>query len=326
MEQELVIGIDIGGTKIDVGVIDTSGKILERMRIWTNVHEGLNVIVQNIYDAIEKITNGLKTSICGIGIGAPGQVDVKNGIVLFAPNLRWKDVELKKIIHEKYRLPVEIENDANCGALAEARLGAGSGSNNLIWITIGTGIGGGIIIDGNLIQGAGFAGGEIGHMTMKKNGPVCGCGNKGCLEALAAGPAIIHQIRKAINSGTQTVILKMIDNDLNKITVGIASNAADTGDSLSLKVLNRAGEYLGIGVANLDNILNPEVIILGGGVMEAAGHRLLKIIKNTVQNRALSVAKNNLRIELSKLGNDAGLIGASLLIQRSVDQSNKGHQ
>ncbi|MDI6781314.1 MAG: ROK family protein [bacterium] len=318
MEQELVIGIDIGGTKIDVGLIEPSGKILERMRIWTNVHEGLNAVVQNIYDAIEKVTAGIKTSIRGIGIGAPGQVDVKNGIVLFAPNLKWKDVEMKRIIHERYRLPVEIENDANCGALAEAKLGAGSKSNNLIWITVGTGIGGGIIIDGNLIQGANFAGGEIGHMTMKKNGPVCGCGNKGCLEALAAGPAIIHQIRKKINSGTQTTILKVVDNDLNRITVEIAANAADVGDSLSLKVLNKAGEYLGIGVTNLANILNPEVIILGGGVMEVAGHHLLKIIKDTVQNRALSVAKNNLKIELSKLGNDAGLIGASLLVQRSA--------
>lgn len=317
MEQKLVIGIDIGGTKIDVGVIEPSGKILKKTRIYVNVHEGLNAIIQSIYDAIEKVTDGIKTSIHGIGIGAPGQVDVKNGIVLFAPNLGWKDVELKKLIHKRYKLPVEIENDANCGALAEANFGAGSRANNLIWITVGTGIGGGIIIDGNLMQGAGFAGGEIGHMTMKKNGPVCGCGNKGCLEILAAGPAIIHQIRKKIVSGTQTAILKMIDNDLNKITVGIASNAADMGDKLSIKVLNRAGEYLGIGVTNLANILNPEIIILGGGVMEVAGHHLLKIIKNTVQNRALSVVKNNLKIELSKLGNEAGLIGASLLIQGS---------
>jgi glucokinase len=316
MKQELVIGLDIGGTKIDAGVIEPSGRILKKIRILTNVHEGLDAVVQRIYDAIEKVTDGIKTNIHGIGIGAPGQVDVKNGVVLFAPNLGWKNVNLKKIIYERYNLPVEIENDANCGALAEAKLGAGLGANSLVWITVGTGIGGGIIIDGNLIQGAGFAGGEIGHMTMKKNGPVCGCGNKGCLETLAAGPAIIHQIRKKIIDKTQTVILKMIDNDLNKITVGITANAADMGDSLSLKILSRAGEYLGIGVTNLANILNPEVIILGGGVMEAAGHHLLKIIKDTVQSRALSQAKNNLRIELARLGNDAGLIGASLLIKR----------
>ncbi|MEK7275569.1 MAG: ROK family protein, partial [Candidatus Desantisbacteria bacterium] len=115
MEQELVVGIDIGGTKIDVGVIDPSGKILKKTRIYTNVHNGLNAVIQNIYDAIEKVTDGIKTPIRGIGIGAPGQVDVKNGIVLFAPNLKWKNVELKKLIHERYRLPVEIENDANCG-------------------------------------------------------------------------------------------------------------------------------------------------------------------------------------------------------------------
>ncbi|MBI4777352.1 ROK family protein [Candidatus Desantisbacteria bacterium] len=314
MNQKLVIGLDIGGTKIDVGIIEASGKILRKIRILTNIHEGLDAIVQRIYDAIEKITDGIKTPIRGIGIGAPGQVDVKNGIVLFAPNLGWKNINLKKIIYERYRLPVEIENDANCGALAEAKLGAGSGANSLIWITVGTGIGGGIIIDGKLMQGAGFAGGEIGHMTMKKNGLVCGCGNKGCLETLSAGPAIIHQIRKKIISGTQTNILKMVDNDLNKITVGITSEAADMGDNLSLQILNRAGEYLGIGVANLVNILNPEAIILGGGVMEAAGRHLLKIIKDTVQNRALSQAKDNLRIELAKLGSDAGLIGASLLI------------
>ncbi|MBU0700808.1 ROK family protein [bacterium] len=314
MEQKLVIGIDIGGTKIDAGIIDSSGKILKKTRIYTKAHEGLDAVVQRIYDAIELVAADSKASIRGIGIGAPGQVDVKNGIVIFAPNMGWKDVELRRLIHERYKLPVEIENDANCGALAEAKFGAGSGANSLIWITVGTGIGGGIIISGKLMQGAGFAGGEIGHMTIKEKGPVCGCGNKGCLEALAAGPAIIHQIRDKIIAGTQTSILKIVDDDLNKITVEIAAKAADMGDNLSHKELNRAGKYLGIGVANLANILNPEVIILGGGVMEVAGHHLLKIIKNTVQNRALSQARANLRIELARLGNDAGLIGASLLI------------
>ncbi|MFH1096570.1 MAG: ROK family protein [Candidatus Desantisbacteria bacterium] len=315
MSQKLIVGLDIGGTKIDAGILDASGKILKKTRIYTEAHEGLDAVIQRIYNAIDTVIEGIKASICGIGIGVPGQVDVKNGIVIFAPNMGWKNVEIRKLIQERYDLPVEIENDANCGALAEARLGAGTGTGSLVWITVGTGIGGGIIIDGKLIQGANFAGGEIGHMIIEENGTVCGCGNRGCLEALAAGPAIIRQMREKITAGTQTAVLKMIDNDLDKITVGGIAKAADMGDNLSLRILNRAGEYLGLGTVNLANILNPEVIILGGGVMEAAGHHLLKTIKDTVQKRALAQASNRLRIELAMLGNDAGLIGASLLIK-----------
>lgn len=313
--QRLIVGIDIGGTKIDAGILDTSGKILKKTRIYTEAHEGLNAVVQRIYNAIDMVIEDIKSPICGIGIGVPGQVDVKKGIVLFAPNMGWKNIEIRRLIQERYNLPVEIENDANCGALAEARLGAGTGANSLVWITVGTGIGGGIIIDGKLLQGANFAGGEIGHMIIKENGHICGCGNRGCLEALAAGPAIIRQMKGKIATGTQTTILKMIDNDLNKITVEVIAKAADLGDNLSLKVLNRAGEYLGLGVVNLANILNPEVIIMGGGVMEVAGHHLLNIVKNIVWKRALAQASNSLNIELATLGDNAGLIGASLLIK-----------
>jgi len=316
MNQKLIVGLDIGGTKIDAGILDTSGKILKKIRIYTEAHEGLDAVIQRIYAVIDTVTEGIKSSICGIGIGVPGQVDVKNGIVVFAPNMGWKNVEIRKLIQERYKLPVEIENDANCGALAEAKLGAGSGIDNLVWITVGTGVGGGIIIDGKLLQGANFAGGEIGHMIIEENGLVCGCGNRGCLEALAAGPAIIHQMKEKITAGTQTAVLKMIDNDIDKITVGVIAKAADLGDNLSHKVLNRAGEYLGLGVVSLANILNPEAIILGGGVMEVAGHHLLKIIKDIVLKRALSQASKSLRIELAMLGNDAGLIGTSLLMKQ----------
>jgi glucokinase len=314
MDERLTVGLDIGGTKIDAGMIDATGNIFNKIRLSTGAHEGLDTVLQKIFHAIDTVIKGIYQPIAGIGIGVPGQVDVNTGVVLFAPNLKWKYVELKKIIQEKYPLQVEIDNDANCGALAEAKLGAAQGVKSMVWISVGTGIGGGIIINNHLLRGAGFAGGEIGHITLQQDGPVCGCGNHGCMEALASGTAIIRQVKEGIMAKKRTGIVDMVDGDMSKITVSTIAKAADQGDRLASEVLNKAGQYLGIGIASIVNILNPEMVVLTGGVMEVASTYLMKPIQDTARLRVLVSIRDSLQIKLSQLHGNAGLIGTRLLI------------
>jgi len=310
-----VIGVDLGGSKVAVGVVNERGEILLKIREETPVEEGPSRITNRIVDIIFRLLRQLaiaKENIKGVGVGAPGQIDPRSGTVLFAPNLRWERVPLSKNLHDLLGLPVLVDNDVRLMAIAEHRFGAGQGGRDIICIFVGTGIGSGIIINGRLLRGAGNYAGEIGHMTIEAQGPLCGCGNYGCYEALAAGPAIARRAVTRLAKGEDSLIREMVGGDFSHILPSLIFRAAEKGDRLAREILEESAEYLGIGVANLINIFNPELVILGGGVLEVIPDMLEKI-EATVKRRALPAASQGAKIVPARLGNDAGIIGGALL-------------
>src|SRR5690606_22258033 len=236
----------------------------------------------------------------GVGAGAPGPLDTKTGVVLLTPNLGWVDYPLAERLRTGLDLPVEIDNDANCAVLGEWWMGAARGTRHAIGLTIGTGIGGGIIMGGRLYHGASDSAGEIGHITIDSNGRRCACGNYGCLEAYAAGPAIARRATEALEAGAESAMPAMVDGDLSLITAQLVYQAAEQGDDLAREVVNDTAHFLGAGVAGLVNIFNPEVVVVCGGVRQA-GERLFVPLRREVARRALKPAVAAVRILPSEL-------------------------
>jgi glucokinase len=246
----------------------------------------------------------------GIGIAIAGVLDSKNGILTSSPNLpHWKNVPLKSMIEDRLHLDTFLINDANAAALGEHRFGAGIGTQNLVYLTVSTGIGGGIIIDGNLYEGSTGSAGELGHMTIDVNGPRCNCGNYGCLEVLASGTAVARGAVEHINKGATSLLNDMKEN-ISDITAEDVAKAARQGDKLATEIIAGASYYLGIGLANIVNIFNPQVIVIGGG-MSKMGGMLLTPAKEIVKRRAFKLPARTARIIRSKLGNDSGIIGTA---------------
>lgn len=295
MKSEKTIGVDIGGTKIYAGLV-CEGKIIKSRKEKTP--ESRQGVITLLDDLIDELAEGAKVK--GVGLGFAGYVDVEKGEVIFAPNLPgWENIPIKRIMEERTSLPVFVENDVNCVTLAEFKLGAGRGKKNLAAIFVGTGIGGGIILNGQLIHGATYSGAEIGHITLKLNGPKCGCGRLGCLEAFAGGSAIIRSVRRNVKA-------------VHEIT-----KAADEGKKWAILALERAGKYLSLGIANLITILSPELVILGGGVIKAAP-RILEIVKEQIPLMALPIAMKGVEIKLARLQDEAGLLGAALGVEQRL--------
>ncbi|MBU1027176.1 MAG: ROK family protein [Candidatus Margulisbacteria bacterium] len=289
----MIIGIDLGGTKI-AGVLATpSGKILMDVHIPTEANQGKKRVIENIHKVIDTLIKSHKVKIKAIGIGAPGPILYEKGIVVEAPNLPgWEKVHLKDILEKEYKVPVFVDNDANCAALAEAWFGAGKFVKHFLYMTVSTGIGGGIIIDKKLYRGAIGAAGEFGHMIIdSKKTYICACGNYGCLESLASG----------------TAIKKMTGMD------AIAAHlAAHQGDKKAKKALEEVAHYLAIGVANLVNIFNPEMIVIGGGLSNMWQHIGLPV-KKEFKKYALTLPAKSVKIVRAKLKGDAGVLGAAAL-------------
>lgn len=294
--QKFYLGVDLGGTKILTGVADSKGMILHKIYSATLASRGKKTVINNIINSIQQILKESKISlksIAALGIGAPGPIISEKGIIVDPPNLPgWKRVPLKKILESKFRIKTILENDANAAALGESVFGAGKRYLNFIYITISTGIGGGIILDKKIYHGSLGAAGEIGHTTVLPNGPRCGCKNHGCLEALASGLSMARQ------AGLK-----------NAIEVW---QSAKNGNQKSRRVIQKAGIYIGIALANAVNLLNPELIIIGGGVSNM-GRLLLKPIQQSVKKHALKIASSKLKIVRAKLGALAGLKGAIAL-------------
>ena len=263
-----LVGVDLGGTQVRAIVCDREGHILSRAATLTLAHEGRDAVIRRILDTIiDAVGPRLWTEIAGIGVGAPGPLNPYSGVVVHAPNLPgWEDVPLRQLIAERFCVPVALGNDANLAALGEQRFGAGRGVDDLVYMTISTGIGGGIISGGELFLGHGGFAGEVGHQTILAGGPLCGCGNHGCLEALAAGPAIGRMGREAAEEGRGEALLALAGGDVSRISARVVSQAAAAGDATAIEIIRRAATYVGIGLANLANILNPELFVLGGGV------------------------------------------------------------
>jgi glucokinase len=319
-----VLAIDLGGTKIIAAAVLSTGEIISRKYSLTLADEGPRPVINRLSSAVaETMAQArLKTSdIAGIGIAAAGIIDTKEGIVTTSPNLSgWRDVPLRDIIAERLGLTTYLINDASAAALGEHRFGAGRGVDNLIYLTVSTGIGGGIIIDGELYLGADGCAGEIGHMIIETHGPQCNCGKFGCLEALASGSAMTEESVRRLNQGEKSSIIRLVDGRLESITAETVSLAARKGDSLACDIVARAATYLGIGLANLVNIFNPELIVIGGGVSKM-GNMLLAPARKAVRELAFKLPARTARIVRARLGSNAGIIGAAVYV---FEQQPKG--
>lgn len=313
------IGIDVGGTNVKIALVDDNGKIIYSNSVPTYAKMGYEYTVNNIKQAIKdlmKETNTTPSDIEGIGFDFPGQVDCKTGVVKLAPNIPgWVNVPIAQMIEDEFHIPTRIDNDVRCAALGELKFGAGRGCENFICITVGTGIGSGIVINGKVVRGATNAAGELGHIKLQMNGgPICGCGDTGCLEAFASGPAIVAMAQEYIKGGKSTKFREMAAVEGGEITPYMVAKAAEEGDPVAKRIFEIVGEYIGIGLTSVINLLNPERVIIGGGVAES-GELLLGPIRKTIKERAMVVAGNAVEILPAQLGNSAGVIGASMLIE-----------
>lgn len=312
------IGIDVGGTNVKIALVDGEGKIIYSNSVPTYAQMGYEYTVNNIKQAIRdlmKETNTDAKEIEGIGFDFPGQVDYKTGVVKLAPNIPgWINVPIAQMIEEEFNIPTRIDNDVRCAALGELKFGAGKGCENFVCITVGTGIGSGLVINGQLVRGAANAAGEIGHIKLQMNGgPICGCGDTGCLEAFASGPSIVAMAQEYLKGGKSTKFREMAGAD-GEITPYIVAKAAEAGDPVAKRIFEIVGSYIGMGLVSVINLLNPEKVIIGGGVA-AAGDLLLDPIRKTIKERAMVVAGNSVEIVPAELGNSAGVIGASMLVE-----------
>ena len=312
------IGIDVGGTNVKIALVDDKGKIIYSNSVPTYAQMGYEYTVNNIKQAIRdlmKETNTKPSDIQGIGFDFPGQVDYKTGVVKLAPNIPgWVNVPIAKMIEDEFHIPTRIDNDVRCAALGELKFGAGKGCENFVCITVGTGIGSGLVINGKLVRGAANAAGEIGHIKLQmQDGPICGCGDTGCLEAFASGHSIVAMAQEYLKSGKSTKFREMAGVD-GEITPYIVAKAAEAGDPVAKRIFEKTGYYIGMGLVSVINLLNPEKVIIGGGVAEA-GDLLLEPIRKTIKERAMVIAGNSVEIVPAELGNSAGVIGASMLVE-----------
>jgi glucokinase len=303
-----VLGIDIGGTKLAAGIVDAEGKILARGEVPTIAREGLEPVLGRIIglgrDLLKRA--GGETAVRRIGIGCAGPVDIRAGKVFTPPNLPgWIEVPLVQRVEAGLGLPAVLENDANAAALGEFRYGAGRGARSLVYLTVSTGIGGGIILDGKVWHGLKDAAGEAGHMTVCPDGPLCGCGNRGCLEAMASGPSIARRAREAVAGGRATRL-----REVPEPTSADVVRLAKEGDDVAREVWDLAVGYLGIGVAAVITILAPERVVLGGGVT-TAGDFLFDPLRAEVRRRVKLVPVESVPILPAALGPDVGILGAA---------------
>ncbi len=301
--------VDLGGTKIACGLGDQNGNILAETTYPTQSHEGPASVLDRIASIIR-----LMGEPAALGMGVPGLVDTSLGVTRFLPNMpgQWRDVPVAEILSHALHCPVFLLNDARLATLGELKYGWGREANSMVLFTIGTGIGGGVVIDGKLRLGALGAAGEIGHQTIIPNGPRCGCGNLGCLEALASGPAITAAGTRLMLSGLSSKLHELTAGHVSRITPAIMGEAAMAGDTAVREVLEQAGEYLGIAIANVVTTLHPSMIVLGGGV-SALADSLLEPVRRTVYQRVRMFPVDNVRIERSLLGEKAGLLGGLAL-------------
>jgi glucokinase len=310
-----VVAVDIGGTKIMTAIFSADGKMQAKDVRPTLAGEGLNPVIGRLSSAIESLlfSNNLKPSQLGaIGIACAGGIDTGRGVVVTpSPHLSgWANLPLADIIKKKFGLDTYLVNDASAAALGEQRFGVGKGVKNLVLLTLGTGIGGGIIADGKLYLGACGGAGEIGHMTVEAHGPECGCGNIGCLEILASGTAIAGDAIGRIGKGEKSSLVAMVEGEINKITAEIVGRAARSGDKLAQDVIARAAFYLGVGMVNIVNIFNPEMVVIGGGMAEL-GEMIIAPGRKMVAAQAFSISAQAVRIVFARLGNEAGVYGAA---------------
>ena len=311
--DQWVIGVDLGGTLIRAIRTDLEGERVARAQLPTEAQSGGEAVMERINTAIEEVMHGAEPDeVLGIGVGAPGPIDA-DGRIYDPPNLPdWGDLSLSKRIHDRFNLPAYAGNDANLAALGEHRFGAGQQVDDMVYVTVSTGIGGGIISGGRLLLGARGYAAEIGHQTLVADGPICGCGQPGHLEALASGPAIARNAKEHLDAGASSTITDFSE----EITAESVAEAAQAGDELARELLAEAGFYIGLGLANLIHVLEPQRVLIGGGVSQA-GDLLFEPIRETVKQSVMSPIYLDVEILPAALGADVGLMGAVALVLSS---------
>ena len=323
--QRYIVGVDLGGTNIVAGAMPEDGSTEIAMRSEpTRADQGAESVVDRIARMIDTViaetiseTGAKRSDFAGVGIGSPGPLDRERGIVIVTPNLGWRNFPLRDEISKRVDLPASLDNDANCATIGEWWCGAARGARHVIGITIGTGIGGGLILDGRLFHGASDVAGEIGHTTIDSTGRRCKCGNYGCLEAYASGPAIAERAREALAGGEPSALTKLVNGDLTRITAQLVYDAAKKDDDVARQVVRETANFLGAGVANLLNIFNPDVVVIAGGVTQA-GAPLFEPLRAEVRRRAFRPAVEACRILPGTLRGSAGVVGAVATFKQQV--------
>ncbi|MGD2120986.1 MAG: ROK family protein [Gemmatimonadota bacterium] len=318
-----ILGLDIGGTNVVVGLVPMEGGEPRGLRrLPTRSEDGGQEVVRRAVAAAEDsmaevlaAEGGRRTQVAGIGIGAPGPLHRKTGILLEAPNLGWKDFPLQQLVSDQLGLPATLDNDANCATYGEWWMGAGRGSSILVGLTLGTGIGGGLVLNGEIHHGASDVAGEFGHTTIDSTGRKCKCGNYGCLEAYASGPNIAARAAEGIEAGAESIMTDLVGGELGKITAATVYEGVVLGDSYAREVMNETAKFLGVGVANLINALNPDAVVIAGGVTRAGDHLFIPL-KKEVRKRAFRSAVEACRILPAALPETAGVIGAAAVFKR----------
>jgi glucokinase len=318
------IGVDLGGTNLRAAVVDTdTGQICRQRKCPTLAAEGQEAVIQRIVQLIRKLTQLSGVPACaikGVGIGVPGTPDMDTGVIQLLPNLpgQWANVPLQSIVQEQVQLPVALINDVRAMTLGEWTFGAGRGAATVVCLGIGTGIGGGVVVNGQFHLGIGGTAGEFGHQVVEIDGLPCGCGGKGCLELYASGPAMAAMGVKEVMHGHTTRIGELVNHDLNRIDAEIIVQAAKEGDQIAKGILQRVGMYLGIAVGNILGVISPQRVIFGGGVSRA-GDLLLKPIMQTVNERVYVIPVEKVQFVLAELGIHGGLVGAALWAKRRCE-------
>jgi glucokinase len=312
------IGIDLGGTNLKLALLDGENRIAARLMVPTGGAEGHDAVIVRMIDGVKSLrAQNAAIDVAGIGIGVPGEVDMESGITGDLPNLpgRWRNVPVGPAIAAATRLPVRMINDAKAFALAEYRLGAAAGVDTAICVTAGTGIGGAIIARGQILYGLGELAGEIGHLILQPDGPRCTCGNLGCAETLATGPAIVGEAVRRVVQGFTTSLGSMSEGDLDAITSELVARAADEGDLVAMDVIDRAGRWLGLALAGAIALLAPEVVVIGGGVAPAGG-RYFRAAEEAARSHTGVIDITRVAFRPASLGYEAGVIGAALIGRR----------
>ena len=310
---DVVVGVDIGGTKMMAVVYDHNFKKLGTCRKKSRDKDGASEsrIITVIQEALQQAGN---PAVKGIGVGSPGPLDPNTGVIIDTPNLGWKNFPLADLLRDTFHAPVVVDNDVNVGVYGEWRFSELRSCRHLLGVFPGTGIGGGIIIDGKILHGFSGAAGEIGHMTLMPDGPFCGCGKRGCLEALASRLAIAKEAAALAARGDAPYLLANCGTDLNAIRSGALARSIEAGDKMVEAEVRKAAYYIGIGAANLINILSPEAVVLGGGLVEAMETLMLEEVRRAVETHAMPFLRENVKICAAALGDDAVVMGAAQLI------------
>ena len=314
--KRFVVGVDLGGTKILAAVFDERHQILAREKKGTRPELGPHTVIVRAAECVNEALAAAAlphTAVSAVGVGVPGMVDARRGRVLVAPNLHWRNFPFAKLLSKQLHIPVAVVNDVQAGTMAVQHFGAGRDLQDFVCMFIGTGIGGGLVLRGQLYRGTGGMGGEIGHMVVVAQfGPKCGCGNRGCLEAVASRGAIVRRVIAAMDDGQKSIVRDLCDGDTSRIRSRILAEAYRRDDKLVREIIHDACHFIGIGAANLINVLNPQAVILGGGMIEALGNRMLPRIAKAAY--AHTIAADNKRVNIldTGLGDDAGILGGAL--------------